>query len=160
MLGVDKEIGFSLSNNKYFEDEVESHFITEDLEEDLDFGEGKQNIYSISENTQILKFDNHQVHMAANDYGKGRSFYITGLPYSTQNTRLLKRAIHYVAHKEDDLKKYYADDLRVEVAAFPNLKKYAVINNSLDPVTTKVYDKEGKARQVEIDGADLIWIEE
>lgn len=160
VLGVDKEIGFSLSNNKYFEDEVESHFITEDLEEDLDFGEGKQNIYSISENTQILKFDNNQVHMATNDFGKGRSFYITGLPYSTQNTRLLKRAIHYVAHKEDDLKKYYADDLRVEVAAFPNLKKYAVINNSLDPVTTKVYDKEGKARQVEIDGADLIWIEE
>lgn len=160
ILGVDKEIGFSQSNNKYFVDEVESHFITEDINEELDFGENKQNIYSIDEKTQILEFSNNEVHMAANEYGKGRSFYITGLPYTLQNTRLLKRAIHYVSHKEDELKKYYAEDLRVEVAAFSNLKTYAVINNSLDDLKTTVYDKDGNAREVELKGAELIWIEE
>lgn len=36
--------------------------------------------------------------MAANDFGKGRSFYMTGMPYSFQNTRILKRAIAYVSH--------------------------------------------------------------
>lgn len=160
VLGVDKEIGFSQSNNKYFVDEVKNHFITEDLVEDLDFGDDKQNVYATTENTEILSFFDHSVHMATNDFGKGRSFYISGLPYSTQNTRLLKRAIHYVSHKEDELKKYYADDLRVEVAAFPKLGKYAVINNSLDDIETTVYGGDGKGHQVKIAGADLVWIEE
>lgn len=160
ILGVDKEIGFSQSNNKYFVDQVSSHFITEDVNEEIDYGENIKNIYSISEKTEILEYSNNEVHMAANEYGKGRAFYMTGMPYSTQNTRLLKRAIHYVSHKEDELKKYYADDLRVEVAAFPNLKKYAVINNSLDKVETKVYDGQGKEHNLVIESADLIWIEE
>lgn len=160
VFGVDMEIGYSQSNNKYFTTPVDKHFVLEDITEDVDFGENKKNVYSTNENTQILEFSNHEVHMAANDYGKGRAFYITGLPYSQQNTRLLKRAIHYVSHKEDDLKKYYADDVRVEVAAFPKLNKYCVINNSLDQVTTVVYDKDGNGTEVTIDSADLIWIEE
>lgn len=160
IFGVDREIGFSQSNNKYFVDQVDSHFITEDLAEELDFGENIKNIYSTCEETQILEYSNNEVHMAAKDYGQGRAFYMTGLPYSTQNTRLLKRAIHYVAHKEEDLRKYYAEDLRVEVAAFPNLGKFAVINNSLDNVNTTVYDGQGNPQDIAIDGAELIWIEE
>lgn len=160
ILGVDKEIGFSQSNNKYFIDELDSHFITEDIQENLDFGENKQNIYSINEKTQILEFSNHEVHMAANEYGKGRAFYMTGMPYSMQNTRLLKRAIHYVSHKEEELKKYYAEDIRVEVAAFPKLNKYAIINNSLDDLTTIVYNGKGDSKEVKLKGAELIWIEE
>lgn len=160
VLGLDVEKGFSQSNNKYFTDSVDEHFILEDVEGQIDFGESKSNVYSISEKTQILEYSNHEVHMAANEYGSGRAFYMTGLPYSMQNTRILKRAIHYVAHKEDELKKYYADDVRIEVAAFPNLKKYCIINNSLDQVRTNVYDKDGNASEITIDGADLIWIEE
>lgn len=160
VLGVDKEIGFSQSNNKYFTKEVESHFILEDVNEDLDFGENIHNIYAISENTQILEYSNNEVHMATNTYGKGKSFYMTGLPYSLQNTRILKRAIHFVSGKEDELKEYYADDLRVEVAAFPELKKFAVINNSLDDISTTIYDKDKNPKEIEIKGAELVWIEE
>ncbi|NLW52275.1 MAG: 1,3-beta-galactosyl-N-acetylhexosamine phosphorylase [Tissierellia bacterium] len=159
VLGLDKEIGYSQSNNKYHTTQEESHFITEDLIEDLDFGEMTPNVYSISEDTKIIEFSNHEVHMATNDYGKGRSFYMAGLPYSTQNTRILKRAISYVAHKEDDLKKYYADDLRLEVAAYPEIGKYCVINNSLEEVSSLVYDKDGKASKVSLPGGGIIWFE-
>ena len=98
--------------------------------------------------------------MAANEYGKGRSFYVVGLPYSFQNTRILKRAIHYVAHKEDSLKKYYADDDRLEVAAFEDLGKYCLINNSLEDVRSKVYDKDGNEREISIKAGQLIWSED
>lgn len=159
VFGLDKEIGYSQSNNKYFEEQQETHFITEDLIEDLDFGEKTPNVYSISEGTKIIEFSNHEVHMATNDYGKGRAFYMAGLPYSTQNTRILKRAIAYVSNKENDLKKYYADDLRVEVAAYPEIEKYCVINNSLEEVTSTVYDGEGKASEVTLSGGGIIWFE-
>lgn len=70
VLGLDVEVGYSQSNNKYFTDVVENHFITEDILEDIDFGESKKNVYSISENTDILEYSNNEVHMAANNYGK------------------------------------------------------------------------------------------
>ena len=38
-LGVDKELGFSLSTDKYFKTKIEKHFITEDINSELDFGE-------------------------------------------------------------------------------------------------------------------------
>ena len=160
LLGVDVEKGFSQGHKKYFTDITENHFITEDVKEDLDLGEIKANVYAISEKSEILAYDNNEVYMAANDFGKGRAFYITGLPYSFQNTRILKRAIHYVAHKEDKLKKYYADDLRLEAGGFQSLGKYCVINNSLDDVSSKVYDKEGNEKEITIKAGQLLWIEE
>ena len=153
------EKGFSQGYDRYFTQEVKDHFITEDLTA-YDYGELKANIYATDENTQILKYENDQVYLATKDYGKGRSFYAMGLPYSLENTRLLKRAIHFVAHKEDDLKKYYADDLRLEVTAYPDLKKYCVINNSTDHVKSTVYDGSGVAHQVDLEGGELIYCKE
>lgn len=159
VLGLDQEIGYSQSNNKYFTEVTENHFITEDLSEDLNFGESTHNVYAISEKTNIIEYSNNEVHMASNSYGKGRSFYMAGLPYSLQNVRILKRAISYVTGREDDLKKYYADDIRLEVAAYPNIKRYCVINNSSQNVASLIYDGDGKAKKVEIEAGDLIWFE-
>ena len=50
--------------------------------------------------------------------------------------------------------------MRLEVAAFEKLGRFAVINNSTDKVTSKVYDKNGKAQEITIEPAGLIWIEE
>ena len=53
VLGVDKEIGFTLSHDKY--NEVNSHhFLLEDIDGHIDFGEGMNGIYAHGENYQIL----------------------------------------------------------------------------------------------------------
>lgn len=72
--------------------------------EDFDYGEGMKNIYALYEDTQIIDYGNGEVHMASHDYGKGRGVYIAGLPYSTQNTRILLRALYHAANKEEDFK--------------------------------------------------------
>ena len=85
----DKELGFTLHTDKYFHTPLASHFITEDVVEELDFGEGMRNIYALNENAEIISYSNGEVHLGAHTYGKGRGVYIAGLPYSTQNTRVL-----------------------------------------------------------------------
>lgn len=160
VLGLDVEKGFSQSNNKYFTKKLDKHFILEDVKEEFDFGESKKNVYAISEDTEILEYSNNEVHMAANNFGKGRSFYMAGMPYSFQNTRILERAIAYVSHKEENLKKYFADDIRLEVCAYPDLKKYCLINNSFDRIKSKVYDGQGCFKEVTIEPGDLLWFEE
>lgn len=160
VLGLDKEVGFSQGMNKYFTKKECSHFILKDVNDDIDYGEGKENVYAIDEKTKILDFSNESVKMAVKDYGKGRSFYMAGCPYSFQNTRIIKRAIHYVAHKEDKLNQYFSEDIRTEIAAYEGLKEFALINNSKDELKTKFYDKNGKESEISLKPGELKWIKE
>ncbi len=94
VLGVDREMDFSLSTDKYNELNAE-HFILEDIEGEIDFGEGMSRIYAQGENYQILSMDGEYCQLVVNEYGEGRSVYFSGLPYSPQNCRILLRAIYY-----------------------------------------------------------------
>ncbi|MDY5098017.1 1,3-beta-galactosyl-N-acetylhexosamine phosphorylase [Clostridium sp.] len=158
-LGVDKELGFSLSSDKYFTKELEHHFITEDVNDPLDFGEGKQNVYALSKNTEIISYVGGDLLMSANSYGKGRCVYIAGLPYSIQNSRILMRSLYYAAHKENDLKKWYADNINCEVSAYLESKKYAVINNSNEEQETTVYDGCGNIQKIILKPCEIKWLD-
>lgn len=157
ILGVDKELGFTLSTDKYFKTALDKHFITEDRSADFDFGESKHDIYALSAATEIIEYSNNEVHMAANTYGKGRGVYISGLPYSYENTRLLMRAMFYAASKEDRYHIWYADNLNCEVNAYPESGKYAILNNSNETQTTKFYDGEGNCETITLEPCEILW---
>lgn len=157
ILGVDKELGFTLSTDKYFKTALDKHFITEDRSADFDFGESKHDIYALSTATEIIEYSNNEVHMAANTYGKGRGVYISGLPYSYENTRLLMRAMFYAASKEDRYHIWYADNLNCEVNAYPESGKYAILNNSNETQTTKFYDGEGNWETITLEPCEILW---
>lgn len=157
ILGVDKELGFTLSTDKYFKTALDSHFIIEDRNSDFDFGESKHDIYALSAATEIIEYSNNEVHMAANAYGKGRGVYISGLPYSYENTRLLMRAMFYAASKEDRYHIWYADNLNCEVNAYPESGKYAILNNSNETQTTKFYDGEGNCETITLEPCEILW---
>lgn len=157
ILGVDKELGFTLSTDKYFKTALDKHFITEDRSADFDFGESKHDIYALSAATEIIEYSNNEVHMAANTYGKGRGVYISGLPYSYENTRLLMRSMFYAASKEDRYHIWYADNLNCEVNAYPESGKYAILNNSNETQTTKFYDGEGNCETITLEPCEILW---
>lgn len=157
ILGVDKELGFTLSTDKYFKSALDKHFITEDRSADFDFGESKHDIYALSAATEIIEYSNNEVHMAANTYRKGRGVYISGLPYSYENTRLLMRAMFYAASKEDRYHIWYADNLNCEVNAYPESGKYAILNNSNETQTTKFYDGEGNCETITLEPCEILW---
>ncbi len=159
-LGVDKELGLSLSTDKYFVSQLDNHFITQDQDQvnmPLDFGESMKNIYATKESTEIIEYSNGEVHLASNSYGKGRTVYIAGLPYSQANTRLLLRSLYYAANKEEGLTKWFASNIYCEVHAYPEVNKYAIVNNSNEPQTTAVYDGEGNSRTVNLAPCEIMW---
>ena len=55
ILGVEEERGFNLNTDKYNWEEHRDHFILKDAEGEVDFGEGKKNIYALPE-TEIFLF--------------------------------------------------------------------------------------------------------
>ena len=157
VLGVDKEVGFSLSTDKY-NWETHSHFITEDSGEEIQFGEGMKNIYALPD-AKILRSIGQDVQMAVHEFGKGRSVYLSGIPYSFENSRMLYRAIFWAAGREQEMKKWYSDTFNVEVNYYPATGKYCVVNNTYEPQETVIYNGEGKAEAMSLKANDILWFE-
>lgn len=156
VFGVEEETGFTLGYDKYNWDEHE-HFILEDSEE-VDFGEGKKNIYALPSAT-ILVQKEKEVKMAVNEFGKGRAVYISGLPYSFENSRVLYRAVLWSTHSEDELNRWFSTNYNVDVHAYPKNNKYCVVNNTDEPQQTTIYRGDGSSFELALEPNQIIWYE-
>ena len=161
VLGADREMGFSMSTDKYNElsPKYRDHFILEDIKGEIDFGEGKNRIYAQGANYEILDMDGEYSRLIVNSYGKGRSVYFTGLPYSPQNCRILLRAIYYAAHREEEMKKYYVTNVETGVAAFEKAGRVAVINNSKEDQMTDLYIHGSLKCSLDMKAMEMVWVE-
>ena len=138
VLGVEKETGFTLNYDKYNWDGHPDHFILADADGEVDFGEGKKSMYALPE-AEILVQRDREVQLAVNGFGRGRAVYISGLPYSFQNCRLLHRAVLWASHSEGALHKWFSSNVNAEVHAYPDSGRYCVVNNTYEPQETTVY---------------------
>ncbi|MEG0228590.1 MAG: 1,3-beta-galactosyl-N-acetylhexosamine phosphorylase [Lachnospiraceae bacterium] len=153
VLGVEKENGFDLNKDKYNWEEHD-HFITEDCTGEIDFGEGKKSIFALEGATVLVQRDK-EVQMAVNEFGQGKSVYISGLPYSFENSRLLYRAILWASGKEQELHRWFSSNFNVEVHAYVENGKYCVVNNTYEPQTTTVYRGDGSSFHVALEANDI-----
>ena len=158
VLGVEKETGFTLGYDKYNWDEHPGHFILADCGGEPDFGEGQKNMYAL-EGTEILVQHEKEVQMAVNAYGSGRAVYISGLPYSFSNSRVLHRAILWSSHGEDELLTWFSSNCNVEVHAYPRNGKYCVVNNTYEPQSTTVYRGDGSSFGLDLEANEIRWYE-
>lgn len=158
VIGVEKETGFTLNYDKYNWTETKEHFITEDCTKDIDFGEGKKNMYAL-EGTEILVQRDKEVQMTVREFGEGRSVYISGLPYSFENSRILYRSILWSTHDEANLNKWFSTNFNVEVHAYVKNKKYCVVNNVYEPQSTTVYRGDGSSFELDLEANEIKWYE-
>ena len=158
VLGVEKETGFTLGYDKYNWDEHPGHFILADCGGEPDFGEGQKNMYAL-EGTEILVQHEREVQMAVNSFGSGRAVYISGLPYSFSNSRVLHRAILWSSHGEDALLTWFSSNCNVEVHAYPRNGKYCVVNNTYEPQSTTVYRGDGSSFGLDLEANEIRWYE-
>lgn len=156
VLGVEEEHGFNLNTDKYNWEEHRDHFILKDAEGEVDFGEGKKNIYALPE-TEILIQKDQEVQMAVKAFGKGRGVYISGLPYSFKNSRVLYRAVLWSASAEEELHCWYSTNYNVEVHAYVKNGKYCVVNNTYEPQDTVVYRGDGSSFRLHMEANEIKW---
>lgn len=153
--GVEKETGFTLNYDKYNK-QAHEHFIVAEVEDAIDFGEGKKGIYAL-EGSTVVALKDGDVQLAVNDFGKGRCVYASGLPYSFENARVLHRAIMWSSGDEANLKKWYSENCRVDVHAFEESGKYCVVNNTYEPQSTVVYQGDGTSFPLDLSVNEIRW---
>ena len=156
VLGVEEERGFNLNTDKYNWEEHRDHFILKDCGGEIDFGEGKKNVFALP-GTEILVQKNQEVQMAVKCFGEGRGVYISGLPYSFENSRIFYRAVLWAASAEDDLYRWFSDNYNVEVHAYVKNKKFCVVNNTYEPQDTKVYRDDGSSFPLHLEANEIRW---
>ncbi len=157
-LGVEKETGFTLGYDKYNWEEHPDHFILADCTHPVDFGEGKKSIYAL-EGTEILVQREKEVQMAVHGFGAGRCVYLSGLPYSFENSRVLYRSILWASHSEDRLHRWFSSNCNVEVHAYVKSGKYCVVNNTYEPQSTTVYRGDGSSFTLDLGANEIKWYE-
>ena len=157
-MGVEKETGFTLNYDKYNWEEHPGHFILADCTKEMDFGEGKKSIYAL-EGAQVLVQREKEVQMAVNEFGAGRTVYISGLPYSFENSRVLYRSILWAARAEEELHRWFSSNFNVEVHAYVKNGKYCVVNNTYEPQVTTVYKGDGSCFELAMEANEIRWYE-
>ena len=158
VLGVEKETGFTLGYDKYNWEEHPQHFILADCTGPVDFGEGKKSIYAL-EGAQVLVQRDKEVQMAVNEFGAGRAVYLSGLPYSFENSRILYRSILWSTHDEQNLHRWFSSNFNVEVHAYVKNGKYCVVNNTYEPQHTTVYTGNGDSFELDMAANEIRWFE-
>ena len=187
VLGVDEERHQTLSVDKYFPAVTPEHFITADVHVDpaareawekagyriplsgcgggqgikplggIDFGEPVANTFPVNEDVTLLRADGGQVQLAVNEYGKGRGVYISGLPYSAANARLLERALFWASHNEGKYAAYSSSNPECEVAVFDKSGCYCVVNNTDHAQSTYVERGDGRIERIELAPSGIAW---
>ena len=97
--------------------------------------------------------------MAVNTYGKGRSVFLSGLPYSFVNSRILYRAVLWSSGSEDCLRRWFSDNCNVDVHAYVKNGKYCAVNNTYEPQKTVIYRGDGQSFDLELAGGEIRWFE-
>lgn len=166
ILGVEEENGFALNTDRYNTTAHPDHFILADTNGDVDFGEGKKNIVALEGARVLLQNETElpfavrngcEVQMAVKEFGKGRGVYISGLPYSFKNSRVLYRAVLWAASAEAELHKWFSTNYNVEVHAYVKNGKYCVVNNTYEPQDTTVYVGDGSGFDLRLEPNEIKW---
>ena len=158
VLGVEKETGFTLGYGKFNQQEHPDHFLLEDASEPVNFGEGKKGVYAL-EGTQVLIKRDGDVKLSVNDAGRGRAVYVSGLPYSPHNARLLHRAVMWASHAEEELRRWFSENPAVDVHAYEGSRKYCVVNNSAEAQSTTVYRGDGSSFPLALTPGGIEWFD-
>lgn len=147
ILGVEREVGKTICKNKYEHNVKESHFITEDLADEINFGNDTDGIFSLGKGTEVLAQKEGSLQIAAKQFEKGRSVYLSGYKFDSQNTRLLHRAICWAANKEKEYSIWSCSNPEMECAYFSESGKLIVINNSGEKqITSIINNSNGKIK--------------
>ena len=158
VLGVEKETGFTLGYGKFNQQEHPDHFLLEDASEPVNFGEGKKGVYAL-EGTQVLIKRDGDVQLSVNDAGRGRAVYVSSLPYSPQNARLMHRAVMWASHAEEELRRWFSENPAVDVHAYEGSRKYCVVNNSAEAQSTTVYRGDGSSFPLALTPGGIEWFD-
>jgi len=160
VLGVDKELGYSISSAKYPVSPLRNHFILEEYSRKANLADKTNGVFKRwGSSAEVLLNNQDNIHLAVNSYGKGRSVYLTNLAFSMESVRLLTRILFWASRNENAIYKWFSTNPNVECSVFPETGMYVLMNYSCYEQTTTLYYDSQSTKQITLAGAESRWFD-
>ena len=129
-----------------------------DLSAENELHTGKSYVFVADRATRVLCANGGHVTLASKDFGGGRSVYVSELPYSLENSRLLLRSILWAAKREDALTQWNCSNPNTDCAFYPATRRVVVVNNVDREQTTLLYDGQGIGTELTLAPCESRWL--
>ena len=169
VLGVEKECNFRHFEKRDEMKPIEKHYMTDGIDmSKIAFNPNVRGMYPLSADVIKMHYDETypygwqnagHVDLAVNEYGKGRSIYLSGISPSNESYRLIYNAILWACGKENERNIVYSSNPNVDAYYYSRAKKYGLINSTNEPQCTEFYDKSGYKSIIELKPKQIRWIE-
>ncbi len=150
LLGVDLDTGVKKCVGKYQFSITKDHYIIEDTQNFGDKMKKVEGIYVLNKDVKVLAASDNTPIITVNEFGKGRSVYLSSFRFSYEATRLLFRTINYVMNNEKAMDTYISQNIYTECAYYSEQNKLVVINNTQDNQVTVINTPDGDPIHVEL----------
>lgn len=168
VLGVEKEqnaTNFELREQA----EVKSgHFITDGIDlSKIKFNENMRDVYPLTATLLSARFDAEyplgaknacHADFAVNEYGKGRSVYLSGINNCEEAYLFVLRTVLWLSGKENETTVNIAENPSAHVYYYEQNGLYAICNSSATKIDTVWRDAEGKERKITLEPKEIKWI--
>lgn len=158
VMGVEREMGVTVQTAALRPAVAKRHFIAPDGADPAAFGTPESFVFMQDPGAQLIAARDGHVMCAANEYGRGRSVFFAGLPFSFENARLLHRAIFWAARREADLQRWFSANPLTDTAYYPKSRAWVVVNHDGQAQRTTVYDGKGRPRRVTLKPYESKWL--
>ena len=172
VFGIQKENDFTIYEKRPLSKIVDKHYIFDGInKENISFLNSNSFMYSLTADVLDLRFDpafdrgapdgvvdTGNINLSVNNYGKGRSVYISGLYCSNDAFKLIYRALCWAANKEELDKVCYSNNNNVDIFYYEKEKTYALLNNTSieQKVTFYTLNKEQKTAVLKPNA--ILWV--
>ena len=118
-------------------------------------------VFLMDKDTKVLAEKEGSPKIAVHNFKKGKAVYLSGYKFTPQNTRLLHRALYWVAGRQGDFGPWTCSNIYTDCAYYPKSKKLIIINSSDKHQETKVFDSNGGSISVSMEphGIEIINVE-
>ena len=169
VLGIEKECNFRYFEKRDNFDTIGKHYITDGIDlSKISFNHTVRGMYPLTASVIKMHCDENysigwpnagHVDLAVNEYGNGRSVYLSGVLSCNESYRLIYNAILWAAKKENEKNIVYSTNSNVDAYYYKNSDKYALISSSSENQTTDFYDIQGNKSIIELKPMEIKWIE-
>ena len=169
VLGVEKECNYRHFEKRDEMKPIEKHYITDGIDTSkISFNSDVRGVYPLTASVIKMHYEKNypfgwqnagNIDLAVNEYGKGRSVYISGVSPCNESYRLIYNAILWASKKENEKNIVYSSNPNVDAYYYKEAKKYALINSVGEAGCTEFYDKSGYKSIIELKPNEIRWIE-
>lgn len=146
LLGVEKEIGNTMGIVAHRMPVTDGHFINRETGGITDLLTSRSDVYCTGDGAQVLQASGIHVNLACKTVSAGRTVYVSQLPYSPKNARMLLRALLWAARKENALARIHSSNPNVDCAFYRRAGVFCLANNLDRSQTTTVFGADGAPR--------------